>query len=759
MKLNYQFSKIASIFSSASNSDAIIDVIGYDSRKLSHQKNVLFFALNGAFRDGHTFIDDAYSKGVRHFVVVNKGCTKHLANAHEIVVEDSFSALQTLAKFHRSQFNYPVIAITGSYGKTTVKEWLADLLSSEQNIVRSPKSYNSRLGVALSLFEMHDAADFAIIETGVSEPGDMVYLSTMINPTHGIFTSIGTAHLENFASKDELRNEKISLFDESELFIHPDSLLLSKSNSKAVDAGSFTEYRTAFLSNDSIQWQNCQLAIAMALELGISDGSITQQLSKLESLSMRLETFDGINNNLILNDAYNLDIDSLRHALEYQQISAAEKPRVVIIGITREEAKQEVWIRELVESFSPDSFILHYSDQIFDHSFKGSSILIKGSRKAKMELIAGNFKRQKHQTFLQIDFGAIRNNIRVFKSHLSNETKLLCMVKASSYGSDAIKMGRFLEQLGVDYLGVAYPDEGIELRDHGVKLPILVMNCEEEAFSTCIKHRLEPAIYSLLQLDAFIQELILSGGSLYPIHIKLETGMNRLGFDANGLGRLIQKLNTQPEVRVASVYSHLAETNLEKSKNVEEQITRFTEMSAKIQMAISYTIARHILNSEGILNYGHAEFDMVRLGIGMYGITENSGVKAKLSSAIEWHSAVSQVKQLRIGDTVGYGRTFTAIKDMQIAVVPVGYADGFSRLLSNGNGGVYIGNGYCPIVGMVCMDMIMVDVTGLNISEKDPVEIIGSNQSIYTLAEQMGTIPYEVMTHFSMRMHRKFIEG
>jgi alanine racemase len=759
LKLNYEYRKIASLLSSASELDTIIDVIGYDSRKLSHQKNVLFFALNGVFRDGHAFIEDAYSKGVRHFIVMNQGCTNHLLDAHEIVVEDSFSALQTLAHFHRSQFDYPVVAITGSYGKTTVKEWLSEILSEGNKVVRSPKSYNSRLGVALSLFEMNDTADFALIEAGISEPGDMEYLSAMITPTHGIFTSLGAAHLENFDSKEELKKEKVALFKEAKMFIHPNSIHFDENNSKAIDGEAFSSFRAEFPLANSVQWLNAQLAIAMAKELGVSDEIISRQLSKLAPLSMRLETFDGINNNLILNDAYNLDIDSLRHALEYQQVVAGDKPRIVIIGLTRQETKHADWINALVESFSPETFILHYPDNTFNHSFENSSILIKGSREAKMEIIAGKFKRLKHQTFLQIDFGAIRDNIRVFKSNLRSKTKLLCMVKASSYGSDATKMGRFLEQLGVDYLGVAYPSEGVELREHGVKLPILVMNCEEDAFATCIAHKLEPAIYSLTQLDTFIQELILQGSSFYPIHLKLETGMNRLGFHADVVDGLIQKLNAQPEVHVASVYSHLAESNLENSIHVQDQIDRFKEMTAKIQAAIPYPILCHILNSEGIINYSEAQFDMVRLGIGMYGITENRLLKRKLSKAIEWYSAVSQIKSLKKGDAVGYGRGFIADKDMEIAVIPVGYADGYSRQLSNGVGGVYIQNSYCPTVGSVCMDMIMVDVTGLEIYEKDPVEIIGSNQSIYALAAQMGTIPYEVMTHFSMRMHRKFIEG
>jgi alanine racemase len=759
LKLNYEYGKIASLFSQPSTSDAIIHSVGYDTRKISEGSSLLFFALEGSFRDGHTFLKDAYDKGVRHFVVMEKGSVTAFPDAHEIVVPDSFKALQELAKFHRNQFNYPVVAVTGSYGKTTVKEWLSELLSARFNVVRSPKSYNSRLGVALSLLEMNHRATIAIIEAGISEPGDMTFLAEMIQPTHGIFTSLGSAHLENFSSIEELKNEKLKLFTTANVVFHPDALTLDNANARGVSTRQFNELFDFFPFKDETQWANCKLAIALALELGISEENIGEQLRQLEALSMRLETFDGTHDNLIINDAYNLDEDSLRHALEYQLVVSGEKKRVLVIGLSEKNEKTETWIKSLISNFALDEFVLHYAGEPFEHTFKNSSILIKGNRSAGMEIIAGKFKMLQHQTYLQIDFGAIRKNIHKFKAGLNPTTKLLCMVKASSYGSDARKMGRYLEQLGVNYLGVAYPDEGVELREHGVTLPILVMNCEEEAFSTCISNRLEPAIFSIRQLESFVKELILHAESNYPIHLKLETGMNRLGFEKNHLNSLLQKLQSQPEVKVKSMYSHLAEADVLDSIHVDAQLRRFEEMSTQIQNAISYPIDRHILNSDGIINYPKAQYEMVRLGIGMYGITSNLRLRKSLTPAIAWYSAISQIKEINAGDAVGYSRTFIADKPMRIAVIPVGYADGFSRLLSTGNGGVFINNQYCPTVGNVCMDMIMVDLGSLDVREKNQVEILGPNQTIYSIAQKMGTIPYEVMTHFSTRIHRIFVEG
>ena len=759
MKLNYAYSRISSLFSQTSSSDVVITNVSYDTRKINSGESSLFFALNGAFRDGHSFVKDAYSKGVRHFVVSEKGITQKLDGANEILVSDTFEALQKLAAFHRSQFNYPVVAITGSYGKTTVKEWLSELISPEFKVVRSPKSYNSRLGVALSLLEMNPQADIALIEAGISEPGDMDVLVGMIQPTYGIFTGLGNAHRENFSSIEEHLEEKLILFKETKHFIFPSEMNLSKKNGSGVDPDSLGEFLNTFSSSDHVKRLNAALVIETAKKIGISDEKIQERVKQLTSLSMRLETFEGTRNTTIINDAYNLDEDSLRYALEYQLSNAVGQKRILVVGFGTKETELPVWISNLANEFSVDEVIIYEPNSKIESRLSNASILIKGNRAAKLEKLAARLKLHQHQTYLQIDLAAIRENISHFKSKLNASTKLLCMVKASSYGSSATKIGHFLEHLGVNHLGVAYPNEGIELRESGVTLPILVMNCEEESFASCIEHDLEPAIFSLRQLESFIQQLILLGETNYPIHIKLETGMNRLGFSKNDINELVQKVQSQPEIIVKSIYSHLAEADVPNSAFTQEQITRFEKLSDRLTLELQNSPIRHVLNSEGIANYPESQFDMVRLGIGMYGHSSNEETARQLKPAINWFSAISQVKEVKKGDSVGYGRTFRAENDLKIAVIPVGYADGFRRNLSQGNGGVYIGGNYCPTVGNVCMDMIMVNVTGIDVQEKDTVEIIGKNQSIQELARKMDTIPYEVMTHFSPRIHRIYLEG
>ena len=737
----------------------MITNVSYDTRKIHSGASSLFFALNGSFRDGHSFIEAAYQKGVRHFVVSKPGITAHMEDAYELVVPDTFESLQQLARFHREQFAYPVIAITGSYGKTTVKEWLAEIVSPDVRVVRSPKSYNSRLGVALSLLEMNEQAEIAIIEAGISEPGDMHYLVEMIQPTHGIFTGLGNAHRTNFNSVEAHLSEKLLLFKDVKHFIYPKEMELPHSNGTGIDPNAFGDFLIGFPLNDRVQRLNAALAIATAQLIGISDEKIKESVKELHSLSMRLETFAGIRNTTIINDAYILDEDSLRYALEYQLSNSKDQKRILVVGFGETATSIPTWISDMANEFSIDEVINYAPNSGIETTLSNASVLIKGNRSAGLEKLAAQLKLHQHQTYVQIDLGAIRDNIAYFKSKLKESTKLLCMVKASSYGSNATKIGHFLEHLGVNYLGVAYPNEGVELRENGVTLPILVMNCEEESFSTCIEHRLEPAIFSLRQLESFIQQLILVGETSYPIHIKLETGMNRLGFDQSDLNQLIQKIQSQPEIFVKSIYSHLAESDVSSSDFTYEQIARYRTFSDMIVSRLAHTPIRHILNSEGISNYPDAQFDMVRLGIGMYGHSSNEATLQGLTPAIQWFSSVSQIKELKEGDSVGYGRTFRAEKDMKIAVIPVGYADGFRRSLSQGKGGVFINGNFCPTVGNVCMDMIMVDVNNANAHEKDVVEIIGEHQSIQELANQMDTIPYEVMTHFSPRIHRLYLEG
>ncbi len=757
MKLDYAYTDLANLFDHHSPEQdlTVIRSVAFDSRRISNGDGVLFFALEGVFRDGHNFIQDAYEKGVRYFIVSKPGYTENLTDAKEIVVENTYSSLQALAKHHRNCFSCPVVAITGSNGKTTVKEWLSHLLGEQFNVARSPKSYNSRLGVAVSLLELTENTDVAIIEVGVPGKGEMRQLKEMIQPTHGILTSFGSAHREVFDTAEEHLNEKLILFEEVDHFLYPESIQgLMISTGRFVPNSRHEDLLKELSFTDSMSRQNARLAVSMALELGIDSKQLPESIRELNALALRLESYDGIHGNTIINDTYNLDNDSLRLSLGYQLANANDKKRIVIVGLSEKNEARENEIREIIESFDPSEFHFHYPDEQFEYSYQNSCILIKGTRAAKMEQIARNFKQQNHQTFLEIDLTAVRHNINFHKSKLKEDTKLLCMVKASSYGSDARTMGKFLEGMGVDYLGVAYVDEGVELRKSGIKAPILVMNCEESAFAQCIEYSLEPAIFSLQQLNTFIVELINQSRDHYPIHIKLETGMNRLGFAKEKLPALIDLIKGQPEIYIKSIYSHLAESDIENSEFTRGQIDTFNILADQLDNEFAYSIMRHILNSTGVQNYPSAQLDMVRLGIGMYGASTDE----HLRPAVSWYSSISQIKKVEKGESVGYSRSFFAETPMEIAIVPVGYADGFRRSLGQGNGGVYIKGNYCKTVGNVCMDMIMVDVTGLQVNEGDSVELIGEHHSIVAFAKALDTIPYEVMTSFSKRVHRVFLD-
>jgi len=759
-----EFCKIIGGRSLTGEAASIIDQIGYDTRKLVDSENSAFFALTGEFRDGHSYIETAYRKGIRIFVVSQKVELEKYPHAHFIEVKKTLVALQDLAKFHRSKFTYPIVAITGSAGKTTVKEWLYHLLSPDLRVIRSPKSYNSQLGVALSLLELHNECDVAIIEVGISKPGEMTRLEEIVQPTFGVFTSFGRAHEENFKSREEQLTEKLKLFINTKKTYYPVSIDLNSEQVKqihgyALKPEAFKKELSLLPFENKAGLSNGLCAIALA-KLFLEDAkALKERIPTLPQLALRMETFEGINGNTIINDTYNLDLDALTHSLEYQLRVAENRRRVVIIGLDDDTAYRKGEVEKIVKAYQPDQLFVVKSNEPIHAAFENSVILIKGTRKADMQRVARQFRLKNHKTFVEIDLNAIRHNITVFKNNLLPETKLLAMVKAQSYGSGVEKMAAFLEQQGIEYLGVAYADEGVELRKQGIKLPILVMNAEEDGFEDCINYELEPAIFSFNQLDQFIKELIFQGKSDYPVHLKLDTGMKRLGFELQDIQRICEILHAQPEIRIKSVYSHLADSDNRRDKRFSDhQIQKFHQATHLIAQQINYHFDRHILNSEGIANYAKAQYEMVRIGIGMYGISSNPTVSQKLQPVLKWISAVSQVKSLQKGESVGYGRTFIADKPMKIAVVPVGYADGYRRSLSNGKGGVYIHETFCPTVGRVCMDMIMVDITKLHVREGDRVEIIGTKQKIEKFAGQMDTIAYEVMTGISKRVHRVYLE-
>ncbi|MES2798685.1 MAG: alanine racemase [Bacteroidota bacterium] len=767
MKLNLSYQKVIEVTSAQMvgvKGNNLLQTVVFDTRNIIEGEDAIFFALQGNLRDGHSFIPDAYAKGVRCFVVSQRPDISLFKSATFLLVDDVLKALQQLATFHRKKFEYPVIAITGSAGKTMVKEWLYHLLSVQFKIVRSPKSYNSQLGVALSLLEMSDEYNLALIEAGISAPDDMRSLREMILPTHGVFTSFGQAHADNFKTKQLHLAEKLSLFESVECTFFNSSLQLSpdtikKINGIEVGPDQFVKERNLLPFEDEASQLNGRLSIAVAKYFLGKEIDLKKQIATLPQLALRMELFEGKHQNLIINDSYNMDFDGLEQSLEFQLRKANGRKRVVLIGLDASNAHLKDKIQHIVAAFKPEVFEFVQAGESEIASFENAVILLKGTRNAEMQRYVRYFKEKNHTTYVTIDLSAIKNNLAEYRNLLKPSTQLLAMVKAQAYGSGGDKMVRFLEQQGINYLGVAYVDEGVELRKLGVKLPILVMNTEVEALEDCIRHDLEPAIFSMSQLDRLIKELIILGRSNYPIHIKIDTGMHRLGFYPEQMSALCDLIKAQPEVTVKSVYSHLADADNKRDKRfTAQQIKLFNQCCEQLYKSINYSFTRHILNSEGIANHSIAQFEMVRLGIGMYGISSNSDLKRKLQPAFAWYSAISQIKTIKKGESVGYLRSFIAEKETTIAIVPLGYADGFRRSLGNGKGQVFVKGKACKTVGRVCMDMIMIDVSSVKAKEGDLVEIIGKQQKIEQFASQMETIPYEVMTSISSRVQRIYLE-
>ena len=755
MNLDYTYSEIHHLLTGEAIADNTpIKTVFYDTRRILRGSNSIFFSLRGKLRNGNQFIQEAYQLGVRHFVVEQLP-DKIYSDAQFTVVTDSLDAIQKLATYHRNRFDIPIVGITGSNGKTIVKEWLSELLKDDFNVVKSPKSYNSQLGVALSLLELNNKATIALIEVGISNPGEMDILEKMIAPTHGIFTHLGTAHLANFTSQEVLKAEKEKLFESCEWVITPTDI--SVAGQTIHPDQNDLELSLKAPLKDKISQKNLSLALCAARQIGVASEQLKDKIGKIHGVTMRMEQFDGTNGNLIINDTYSLDSEALISSLEHQYAIAQGKKRVVVIGLENSDNDVVSGLKKIIEPYQPiETYFLSAGDPL-PENLADSVILIKGNRSANMEVLANKLRLRNHQSFLEIDLEAIRKNINAYNDQLPANTKILCMVKASSYGSDATKIGKFLTRLGVDYLGVAYTDEGVELRNAGVTVPILVMNADIHSFGACIDHDLEPAIFSIIQLEELVKELIARNQINYPMHIKLETGMHRLGFEESELNHLISYLKAQPEVYIKSVYSHLASADDPSNLFAQKQIQTFEKLSSILKEELPYDFLKHLLNSEGTVHYPNAAYDMVRLGIGMYGISSNAEFQKNLTPSLKWKSVVSQVKTLSPGDSLGYGQAFIAKDYTQSATIPVGYADGFRKSLGNGIGSVYVNGSKCSVLGNVCMDMIMVDITGIEAKPSDTVEIIGTHCSIQDFARLLDTIPYEVLTSFSQRLPRVYI--
>ena len=750
-----QLRKLLELENSPQDDTLVFNEVVYDTRTIVKGQGKIFFALAGKYRNGASFIEDAYQKGVRFFVVSQLPDSVH-SDAIYLKVKDPLKALMTLAKWHRGNFNIPIVAVIGTHGKTTIKEWLGSLLKRKYKLVKSPKSYNSKLGLALSILGLHSSADIGLFELSISLPKEGEIFNEMLAPTHVIVGHIGGKHDENFSEKNGKKKEYLNFIKGATSVFQIESKIddFSSGNKGVIKlfSSDFQSSLTALGFQDKIKEENAIMAMGVADYFGVE---VPEDI-RFSDLVMRLETFDGVHNSLVINDTYSLDIESLEAALQYQRALAQSRNRVLLLPKEVMLPKDE--IESLLERYAP--LTCHFSNELNlpASNLNDAVVLVKGNAESSMNKIAHLLKVKQHRTKINVNLSALRKNIHSLKDILPQQTKSLVMVKANAYGTGMKRTALFLEELGIDYLGVAYTDEGVQLRNYGVKCPILVMSPSPDDFHDCIEYGLEPAIFSLQLLDTFVSILILKKRMGFPIHLKIDTGMNRLGIKPSEISSFIDILNSQPELHLKGVYSHFAESDNQLDASfTDHQFNVFEDSCTTLSRYISYPFIKHIANSAAIISYPKASLDMVRMGLIVYGINQNLKMEKKLYPVIEWLSEVTQIKHLNKGDTVGYNREFLVKKEMTIAIVPVGYADGFRRSLGNGKGTVFIGSKSCKTVGNICMDMAMVDVTGLNIREGTAVEIIGKYQSISAFSAQLDTIPYEVLTSLSSRVHRNYV--
>jgi alanine racemase len=781
-----------------------------DSRKLNDPLNALFFALKGR-RNAHDFIPDVYKKGVRNFVISDSDFPiDNFPDANFFLVNESLIALQILAKTHRLNFDYPVIGITGSNGKTIVKEWLYQILAPEINIVRSTKSFNSQLGVPISVWEMGIENDLAIFEAGISKVGEMHNLAEIIHPTIGILTNIGEAHHSGFESIDQKIVEKLKLFDKVDLFIYSHKYLseingtlpgenkFTWSFSESADLqvfkvesieNNFSRLHAKYLNktleihipfNDQASIENAVICWATMLALEYDPEIISQRLEKLSPVGMRLELKNGINNCSIIDDSYSLDVSSLAIALDFLKQQNQHPRRTLILSDIPGDDSKLMYdkISNLIIDKSVDRLItvgekigkyallFPCEVQLFKNTaelienlpfikFQNETILLKGARAFGFENISRLLTQKVHETVLEINLNALEHNLNYYKSKIGSGTKLMAMVKAFSYGSGSFEIANLLEFNQVDYLAVAYADEGVALRKAGTTLPIMVMSPDSMAFDTIIEHELEPEIYSMRVLNDFIDVLKIKGLSSYPIHIKLDTGMHRLGFMENELDELLLFLNDSKHIHVNSVFSHLvASDNPEHDLFTRSQISLFTNLSNQISKVLKYPFLRHLANSSGISRWPDAQFEMVRLGIGLYGIDSALTKNSPLQTVTSLKTSISQIKHIPAGDTIGYSREGKMPNGGTIATVKIGYADGYNRKMGNGKGKMIVKGQIVPTIGKICMDMCMIDITGVPAEEGDEVILFNDIVRIEQIANQLDTVPYEVLTSISQRVKR-----
>jgi Alr-MurF fusion protein len=795
-----------------------------DSRSITQPETTLFIALRTPLRNGHQFVYDAWTKGVRNFLVSENVDISRLTASNIILVTDTLAALQAIATGHRQQFDLPVVGITGSNGKTMVKEWLSELLGEDYNVVKNPKSYNSQIGVPLSVWLIRPEHQIGIFEAGISQPNEMERLEHILQPTIGIFTNLGEAHSEGFDSQDQKIREKMRLFAHTGKLIYcsdkkivreaVEELQTSNKNlalfswSRLHDAalrvtGTTTEngqttitavYKGAATTisipfTDEASIENAMHCWCLMLLLGIGSSKIQRRMTQLQQVTMRLEMKHGINDCTIINDSYNSDLTSLQLALNYlDQQKQHEKHTVIMSDILQPGKKEEALYNQVATYIGRRKIsrfigigpginkhkavfkeLIHlkcyfykstalFLKNFHKHAFDQEVILLKGARAFEFEKIGLLLEQKVHQTIMSIDLSALRQNLDVFRGQLKPGVKTMAMVKAFAYGSGSYEIASYLQFAGIDYLAVAYTDEGIALRKAGITTPIMVMSPDSSSFDRMIAWKLEPELYNIRSFGAFQAIAATLGVKDYPVHIKLDTGMHRLGFNPTDLPELNTRIAASAEIKIASIFSHLAASDdLKEDPFTEHQAALFEQMSSELTDTLDYKPLLHLSNSAGISRLKHMQYDMVRLGLGLYGIDGSGKLQNKLRQVSTLRTSIAQIRTVPAGESIGYGHHTITTRDMTIATICIGYADGYPRSMGHGKAYVLINGQKAHTIGIICMDMCMVDITDLpGVKEGDEAIIFSNDLPVTQLAAWAGTISYEIMTGISQRVKRVY---
>ncbi len=825
--MKYPIVEIADIlgvdYHSISNKNATVSQLLTDSRSLTDPEETIFFALKTANNDGHNYIASLYQRGVRSFVVNHiDNVTREMREANFLVVPDTLEALQTLATNHRRRFHIPVIGITGSRGKTTVKEWLNHLLADDYKIVRSPRSYNSQIGVPLSLWDIDDHTSLAIIEAGISTTGEMDNLQAMIRPTIGVITNIGSEHNEGFASMDEKAREKAKILNSCESIVYcaddplvtatiapllevdvahayawstidkKQALLVEKVEKEGKESlitychgGAHHTFKVPFTAARDVE--NVITCLVVMTILDIAPDVIASRMATLTPVGTRINVIEGVNNCTLIADGYTSDYNSLTPALDfmmrrsnpdrhntvilsdlipdvfspdelYIRVSELLKSKHIkhLIGIGREMCAYSRYFNSIHAEFYES--VAQFLDKKSAGDFENETILVKGAPDFEFSQIIHLLSAKQHQTVEEVNLNALAHNFKFFRSFLRPDTKAVAMVKAGGYGTGSYEIAKTLQDAGCDYLAVAVQDEGVDLRKAGIVMPIIVLNPSVVNYKSIFKHHLEPEVYSIEECRSLIKEGAKYSAHDFPVHIKIDTGMHRLGFTKEQLPALIELLKSQDVIKPASMFSHLcvADEPAQDAYTM-RQFAYFEECTAMVQAAFNHYILRHILNTTGIVRFPEKQFDMVRIGIGLYGIkTVTDHTEDALKPVASLHSVIISIKEWDAGTTIGYGRHGVLTRPSRIATVTIGYADGFDRHFGNGNARMWVNGSLCPTVGNVCMDAVMIDVTEAQCQVGDVVEIFGEHIPVEALSDVRGTIPYEILTSVSPRVKRVY---